>query len=108
MTTSEIIRAFNDSFRQSLRGGTLVLTAGIVALGAEAQQGIIDAVRAFDDFTPDNDPYGEHDFGSVEVGGERIYFKIDYFDVTRAAHSEDPADPIVTERVMTIMLVSEY
>ena len=105
---AEAIRDLNDKFRRSLTGGTLLLTAGIVALGAEAQARIIEAVRAFNTFTPDNDPYGEHDFGSVEVDGQKIFFKFDYFDLNRAMHSDDPADPSKTERVMTIMLSSEY
>ena len=103
---AEAIRDLNDKFRRSLTGGTLLLTAGIVALGAEAQARIIAAVQAFDAFTPDNDPYGEHDFGSVEVDGENVFFKFDYFDLNRAMHSDDPADPSKTERVMTIMLSS--
>ena len=102
------IRALNDRFRQTLQGGTVLVTAGIIALGAEAQAEIIAAVRDFDAFSPDNDPWGEHDFGSIEVAGERVFFKIEYYDLTRAMHSEDPADPSKTERVMTIMLASEY
>ena len=105
---AEVIRELNDKFRRELHGGTLLLTAGIVALGAEAQGRIIAAVQAFDAFTPDNDPYGEHDFGSVEVDGEKIFFKFDYFDPIHAMHSDDPADPSKTERVLTIMLSSEY
>ena len=104
----DVIRALNDAFRRSLEGGTLVLTAGIITLGSVTQTQIIEAIRGFEAFTPDNDPWEEHDFGSVEVAGELIYFKIDYFDLTRAMHSEDPADPSKTERVMTIMLASEY
>ena len=107
-TQAEAIRDLNDKFRRSLTGGTLLLTAGIVALGAEAQARIIAAVQAFDAFTPDNDPYGEHDFGSVEVDGEKVFFKFDYFDLNRAMHSDDPADPSKTERVLTIMLSREY
>ena len=102
------IRELNDNFRTTLTGGSLMLTAGIVALGPEIQHNIIEAVRTFDAFTPDNDPYGEHDFGALEVNDERIFFKIDYFDPMRAIHSEDPADARVTERMMTIMLASEY
>ena len=64
---SDAIRDLNDQFRSTLTGGSLMLTAGIVALGAEVQARIIAAVQAFDAFTPDNDPYGEHDFGSVEI-----------------------------------------
>ena len=105
---TEAIRDLNDQFRRELHGGTLLLTAGIVALGAEAQGRIIAAVQAFDAFTPDNDPHGEHDFGSVEVDGEKIFFKFDYFDLNRAMHSDDPADPSKTERVLTIMLADEY
>ncbi len=104
----DVIRALNDAFRRSLEGGTLVLTAGIIALGSVTQTQIIEAIRRFEAFTPDNDPWEEHDFGSVEIAGELIYFKIDYFDLTRAMQSEDPADPSKTERVMTIMLASEY
>ena len=102
------IRALNDKFRQTLQGGTVLVTAGIVALGSERQAEIIAAVRAFDAFGPDNDPWAEHDFGSIEVAGERAFFKLDYYDLTRAMHSDDPADPSKTERVMTIMLASEY
>ena len=107
-TQADAIRDLNDKFRRTLTGGTLMLTAGIVALGADAQARIIAAVQSFDAFTPDNDPYGEHDFGSVEVDGEKIFFKFDYFDLNRAMHSDDPADPSKTERVLTIMLADEY
>ena len=105
---AEAIRDLNDWFRCTLEGGAVLLTAGVIALGCEAQARIIEAVRTFDDFTPDNDPHGEHDFGALDVEGERIFFKLDYYDPTRAMHSDDPADPSKTERVLTIMLASEY
>ena len=44
----------------------------------------------------------------IVVGVERIFFKLDYYDLTRSMLSDDPADPSQTERVMTIMLASEY
>jgi hypothetical protein len=102
------IAALNDILRRSLAGGTLVLTAGIVALGRERQQTILAAVAAFDSFDPDNDPYGERDFGALEAAGERVFFKIDYFDPSLACASRDPADPSVTNRVLTVMLAGEY
>lgn len=103
-----MIRELNDAFRSTLSGGTLVLTDGIVGLGDETQAKIIVAVQRFAAFDEANDPWGEHDFGAVDVEGERVFFKLDYYDLTRAMHSPDPADPSVTERVLTIMLASEY
>ena len=102
------IRDLNDQFRRSFVGGAVMLTASVIALGADKQALIIAAVRAFEAFNSDNDPYGEHDFGSLEVADESIFFKIDYFDLTRAMHSANAADPTVTERVLTIMLASDY
>ena len=102
------IRELNDQFRQSLRGGMLVMTSGVIALGQERQLKILEAVAKFDGFDEGNDPYGEHDFGALEVEGERLFFKLDYYDQTLSAHSPDPADPSVTKRVLTIMLADEY
>jgi hypothetical protein len=59
-------------------------------------------------FFADNDPYGEHDFGAVEIGGERFLFKIDYYDRSLTAHSPDKADPAATTCVLTIMRADEY
>jgi len=65
-------------------------------------------VFAYSDFTPDNDPYGEHDFGSVEHAGKTIFWKIDAYDRRLKFGSPDPADEAVTTRVLTVMLAEEY
>lgn len=52
---------------------------------------LLTAIRQFNDFTPDNDPYGEHDFAAVEHDGVRVYWKIDYYDPTLQQHSVDAA-----------------
>ena len=102
------IRELNDRLRTTGRGGMAVVTDGVAALGPETVAEIFAAVRSFADFNPDNDPWGERDCASLEVNGHRIIWKIDYYDRTLAAHSPDPADPIVTVRVMTVMFADEY
>jgi len=102
------VRTLNDLLRRYRLGGQVVLTPGVLALGLDLLLLIDDAVARFDAFTPDNDPYGEHDFGLVRVQGHVVLFKIDYYDLDRCGHSPDPADPNVTCRVMTLMLADEY
>jgi Protein of unknown function (DUF3768) len=107
-TKTEVIRALNDELRQDLSAGTALITAGVAALGAEAVARIVKTIAVYDDFCNANDPYQEHDFGSFEVDGHTIFFKIDYYDKSGSYHSPDPSDPSVTERVITIMLAEEY
>ena len=112
MTSSktEQIRTLNDKLRQNLSTGigTAVITIGVAALGDEAVARIVKTIAVYDDFCQKNDPYSEHDFGAFEVDGHTVFFKIDYYDKTLAAHSPDPTDSSVTERVITIMLAEEY
>lgn len=66
------------------------------------------AVQSYSTFTPENDPHGEHDFGSFEIAGERFFWKIDYYDRRYKGGSEDPSDPEKTARVLTVMYAHEY
>ena len=105
------IRALNDALRKDPYHGAhgrTVMTAGVHALGPDFVIKALAAIAAFDNFSADNDPYGEGDFGKLEVDGHRLYFKIDYFDADCVYGSEDPTDPGKTTRVMTLMLVEEY
>jgi hypothetical protein len=102
------IRTLNDQLRQKLEGGRAVMTPGIAAFGQEAVQRLVQTISVFDDFCTANDPHGEHDFGEFEFDGVSVMFKIDYFDKDLKFHSPDPADPAVTERVITLMLATEY
>ena len=102
------IRALNDAFRRSFVGGTVVVTAGFESLSSDSRRLILARIRAFDNFNEDNDPHGEHDFGLIEDGDVRCFWKIDYYDRKTEFWSPDPANPSVTTRVMTIMLAEEY
>jgi hypothetical protein len=102
------IRMLNDELRQHLLGGGAVMTPGVAALGNEAVKRLIQTIATFDDFCQANDPHGEHDFGCFDFDGTKIIFKIEYYDKQLQYHSPDPADPSVTERIITIMLAVEY
>jgi hypothetical protein len=102
------IRMLNDHLRQHLFNGGVFMTPGIAALGDAAIGRLANAIATFDDFSTANDPHGEHDFGALDFEGTLVMFKIDYYDKDLSFHSPDPADPAVTERVITLMLAEEY
>lgn len=102
------IRALNDRLRRDLVGGRIFMTPGVQGLGDTVVSQVLLEIMAYDDFTPDNDPYGEHDVGLLKINGETILWKIDYYDRSLCYGSPDPADEAVTTRVLTIMLSSEY
>lgn len=97
-----IIRDRNDAVRRL--GLNRMTTPGIRAL--EDFEEVLLKVREFDRFDSDNDPYGEHDFGSLEYHGSKIFWKIDYYDQELKYWS----DPLAaqTRRVLTVMLAEEY
>ncbi|PWG15598.1 DUF3768 domain-containing protein [Salibaculum griseiflavum] len=100
------IRKLNDQARQSFTGCRVFITPGIQAL--DDIDAVMCKVQQFDEFTPDNDPYGEHDFGSFRHNGDTVFWKWDYFDLDLQMHSPDASDPAVTARVLTVMLADEY
>ena len=102
------IRELNDQLRCNGLGGRIVITRGLDALGTAIVCQVAAAVASFDNFTEDNDPWGEHDCAVLTVNGRRIIFKIEYYDPELRYHSPDASDPAVTQRVMTIMLAEEY
>ena len=107
--TTKRIAELNDLCRTAMGvAGRVYQTQGISALPLNDQSAIREKVELFNLFTPDSDPYGERDFGAFDHAGEKIFWKIDYYDTTLTKGSEDPSDPKQTVRVLTIMLASEY
>lgn len=104
----EKIRQLNDAFRKSFSGGRVVLTCGIASLPLVQQNEVINKVKNFNDFTEDNDPYGEHDFGCFDYRGKQIFWKIDLYDLNYEFYSPQPDDETQTNRVLTIMFAEEY
>ncbi len=122
LTRAERIARLNDLARRAMGIACVVVaTEGIRALPEADQSRLRELVEAFDAFTPDNDPYGARDFGAIYQGLDgvwstsrpahvavTVFWKIDAYDRELRFGSEDPADPSVTRRVLTIMLASEY
>lgn len=115
------IAAQNDLFRKALidptaviemqaKGiqGQVLVTPGVSGEGPEFQAAALAAVATDTRFTEDNDPYGDHTFGTVTVSGQKLFWKIDLYDTEFTYGSERPFDPAVTRRVLTIMCPSEY
>ena len=91
-TKTDQIHMLKDQLRKHFVGGVAVITTGVAALGQEAVDRIVQTIAVFDDFCHANDPHGEHDFGAFEADGQKIFFKIDYFDKALTCHSPDPSD----------------
>jgi hypothetical protein len=108
VASTDRIRELNDAFRRTLRGGRAMMTSGVDELPDCVKAEAFMQVAHFSDFTPDNDPYGQHDFGSFMLVGRTFLWKIDYYDKEMQYGSEDPADPEKTTRVLTVMLAEEY
>jgi hypothetical protein len=102
------ICALNDQLRQGHMGGRIYISRGVTALGRSGVQLGLREIAAIDQFDANNDPHGEHDFGSVVVAGRRLFWKIEYYDRTLTSGAEDPADSTTCTRVMTVMLAEEY
>lgn len=105
---SREVAALNDLARQTFMFCRVVFSQGLMSLEEHDLQEVVSLVRSFTDFNPDNDPYGEHDFGMVEYKGEKYFWKFDYYDRNTEFGSPDPSDTSQTTRVLTIFLSSEY
>jgi hypothetical protein len=108
LSIADRIRVLNDNFRSTFIGGKVVMTQGVNALPLDTKARVFLAVQAFSNFTKENDPHGEHDFGNLDIEGETYFFKLDYYSLDMEGGSEDPAEPAITTRVLTLMRADEY
>jgi hypothetical protein len=108
-TSKMTITELNDRFRQhNLGHGQVRIAPMVEMMPIEQRQALLTMVRSFNDFNEDNDPYAEHDFGTVEFEGKKYFWKIDYYaDSSYGYETEDPSSPS-TRRVLTVMHSSEY
>lgn len=99
---SEIAK-LNDRFREMCLN--FVYTRGVMG-SIKDLRGLSIAVETHNSFSEDNDPWHEHDFGSLTFEGKQIFWKIDYYDEAMQ-HWCDPLSP-ACQRLLTVMLTEEY
>lgn len=92
----------NDAFRKA--GIGYMLTGGVQTV--VNLPGLLQAIKDYNGFNPDNDPYHEHDLGRLNWHGDSVLWKIDYYN-DKLTCFEDPLSP-TCKRVMTVMLAEEY
>lgn len=110
MNTNKIAE-LNDKLRQNIFNpgkDKVILMQGVSNLPFDEQLKILIKVKDFNDFTPDNNPWGENDFGKLEHNNTDYFWKIDYYNRDMDAGSDDPSNPDITTRVLTIMRADEY
>lgn len=101
------ISVLNDRLRREMPHGSVMITHALSQLDNDKLREIASAIQAFEQFGPGNDPWGEHDFGQVEIDGEAYFWKIDAYDLNLEFASPDPTHEAVTRRILTIMLPSD-
>ena len=109
----------NDAFRrfaclgiapdQAIRG-RLVVTQSLIEAGDGFVMEAVQATGAFDQFEPDNDPEGWHDFGAVTIRGETVFWKLDLYEASSDFRygAETPENPETTMRVLTVMMARDW
>lgn len=110
MNTNKIAE-INDKLRQNLFNpgkDKVILTQGVSNLPFDEQLRILIKVKLFNNFNARNDPYSQHDFGMIDHNELKYFFKIDYYDTSMEYASDDPSNPDITTRVLTIMRADEY
>jgi len=114
---SRKVADLNDQLRKDMFTGNMlkkenlknkiVLTPGIAGLNLIDKEKIFFSVKYYGNFTKNNNPWGEKDFGSFNFKKETFNWKIDYYDNDMKYHSPDKSDPDKTVRVLTIMKAEE-
>ncbi|MEY9880434.1 DUF3768 domain-containing protein [Bradyrhizobium sp. USDA 329] len=99
------IALLNDAFRHTFCGGKVMMTIGVAELPDCVKAEALRQVADFSGLTEENDPHGEHDFGSFDLVGRKFFWKIDLYEEPDVKDAN--RDPVVN-RVLTIMLASEY
>ena len=111
---SELIAKQNDAFRRTVidrphPNGLCHMTIGFNALDDFNKLRVIAVTKDQSEFEEGNDPYGEHDFGTVDLPDcPKCFWKISYYENGNMEFGTATPQALNTYRVLTIMLAEEY
>lgn len=110
MTSTEKIRALNIAFwREPHKHGRLMMSRYIADRDPDFHTKCLEALRVYDGWNADNDPHGEADMCILDIDGEKVWAKLDYYSRANLNYgSEDPSDPAKTFRIGTLLFPDEY
>ena len=108
MSRTNAIARLNDELRKTGQGGKLMITRSVSKLSGYRPDILATALAEYDGFSARNDPYAERDFGNLTLFGTDLLWKIDYYDTEHKFGSEDPANPEITRRVLTVMTAADW
>jgi hypothetical protein len=116
---AHVVATQNDAFRrlaclgialEQPIAGRMIVTRTLMAAGDGFVAEAVKATGEFDTFEPENDPEGWHDFGSVTIRGETVFWKIDLYEAGSDFRygADTPGNPATTMRVLTIMMAQDW
>lgn len=121
MSATQRIATANDAFRRNMfvkielgktetqrPNGIITVSAGVHHLPPDDKARVLVAVKNFNDFNADNNPYGEREFGSIELAGiPPVFWRIAYYeDETMQFGAEAPE--VQCFRLLSIYLAEEH
>ena len=106
----DVCNGLEDVFGEQIKNAVnKQITLDLEYIKKMKKEEVMEKVKTFKDFTTDNDPHGEHDFGSFTLRENKFFWKIDYYNKDNPdMGSEDPSNTKITLRILTIMLAKEY
>jgi hypothetical protein len=110
MSDTAKIRELNIAFwRAPHLHGRLMMSRYVADRSSHFHMKCIEALRVYDGWSKDNDPWSEADMCVLDIDGETVWAKLDYYSRADLNYgSEDPSDPAKTLRIGTLMFPDEY
>jgi hypothetical protein len=99
------VRGLNDRLRQTSTGGRVVLSPCVLSLPPEKVSELLDRVRTFTAFEPENEE--SHEFGQFQLAGHAYCFELECVSRSRDGSVNSGSAGKAT-RVLTVMRVDEY